>query len=155
MHFIFNDMMRVVQNKELTLVYGMAISNLLREIGLDTRCDSESAQDPSTYLGLHSLRIMGYIQNDENIWVKKNARVNPIENGENEEDGHDEDQKPNVGASSSGHFDSQGALETIMAKLDSLTTFVEAMHRRQNEMFDQLQQIRGFQENIGHLFRNF
>ena len=37
--FIFNDMLRIVQGKEKTLIFGMVISFLLKDSGIDVSCD--------------------------------------------------------------------------------------------------------------------
>ena len=52
-------------------MYDMAISSLIRYLGIDTMCDQEFVIDPSTFLGSHSLHIMGYVQNANGMWVKR------------------------------------------------------------------------------------
>ena len=60
--FIFSDMMKIVQHRESTLVYGMVLSAVFRHLGIDTRCDTPFIQYPSTYLDEHSLENMGYVK---------------------------------------------------------------------------------------------
>ena len=59
---------------ENTLVYGMAISVLLRHLNVDFKNDTLVIQPFSTYLATHSLHSMGYMQNDGGFWVKKGDR---------------------------------------------------------------------------------
>ena len=60
--FIFSDMMKVVQHRDSTLVYGMVFSAVFRHLGIDIRCDTSFIQNPNTYLDEHSLRSMGYVK---------------------------------------------------------------------------------------------
>ena len=68
--FIFFDMMKVVQHRDSTLVYGMVLSAVFRHLGINTRCDTPFLQHPSTYLDEHSLGSIGYVK-EQNILVKK------------------------------------------------------------------------------------
>ena len=71
--FIFSDIMKVVQHRDSTLVYGMVLNAVFRHLGIDTRCDTPFIQHPSIYLYEHSLGSMGYVK-EQNIWVKKAER---------------------------------------------------------------------------------
>ena len=64
-------MIKVVQHRDSTLVYGMVLSVVFRY--LDIECETPFIQHPSTYLDEHSLGSMGYVK-EQNIQVKKAKR---------------------------------------------------------------------------------
>lgn len=159
--FIFSDMMKVVQNRESTLVYGMVLSAVFRHLRIDTRCDTPFIQPSSSYLDEHSLGSMGYVK-EQNIWVKKAERgtidpdevalggdeLNPEEQG-NEGDGQETGEA--AGTSSSAEFNSRSVLEAILGRFDSLDTRFESitarldsMELKQDELIAQIQQLQTF-----------
>ena len=71
--FIFSDMIKIVQHRESTLVYGMVLSVVFKHLRIDTRCDTPFIQHSSTYLDEHSLGSMGYVK--EKIFGSKKLNV--------------------------------------------------------------------------------
>ena len=61
--FILNDLFRVVQGKEKTLVFGMVINFYLKEIGIDISCDVRVFPSKFRMINIQSLHKMGYYQN--------------------------------------------------------------------------------------------
>ena len=122
--FIFSDMVKVVKNRDSTLVYGMVLSVVFRHLAIDIRCDTLFLQHPSTFLDEHSLGSMGYLK-EQNIWVKKAERgaIDPdevalganevhVEGDEHERERHEID--VTAGISSSAVFDTRSAFEVML-----------------------------------------
>ena len=159
--FIFSDMMKVVQHRESTLVYGMVLNAVFRHLRIDTRCDTPFIQHPSIYLDEHSLGSMGYVK-EQNIWVKQveHDTIDPDEvalDGDKTNlkgDGHEREGQETgdaAGTSSSTDFDTKGALEAILGRFDSLdtrfesiTTRLDSMKHKQDEIIAQVRQLHAF-----------
>ena len=159
--FIFSDMMKVVQYRESTLIYGMVLSAVFRHLGIDTRYDTPFIQHPSIYLDELSLGSIGYVK-EQNIWVKKAERgtidLDKVALGGDETnfegDGHEGkgQETCNVaGASTSTEFDTMSALEAIFGRFDSLytrfksiTTRLDSMELKQDDIIAQVQQLQAF-----------
>ena len=61
--FILNDLFRVVQGNEKTLVFGMVINFYLKEIGIDVSYDAGVPLSKFAMINIQTLHKMGYYQN--------------------------------------------------------------------------------------------
>ena len=61
--FILNELLRVVQGKEKTLVSGMVINFYLKEIGIDVSCDVGVPPSKFAMINIQTVHKMGYYQN--------------------------------------------------------------------------------------------
>ena len=154
-------MMKVVQHRDSTLVYGMVFNAVFRLLGIDIRCDTLFIQRLSTYLDEHFLESMGYVK-EQNIWVKKVecGTIDPDEvalGGDEthlEGVGHEGEAQETgdaAGASFSIDFDTKSAFEAILGRFDSLDTRFESIitrldsiEHKQDEIIAQVQQLQAF-----------
>ena len=70
--FILNDLFRVVQGKEKTLIFGMVINFYLKDSGIDVSCDPRVQLSKFSMINIQTLHKMRYHENKQSgKWEKK------------------------------------------------------------------------------------
>ena len=73
--FILNNLLRFVQRKEKTLVFGMVISFYLNEISINVSCDVGVPPSKSRMINIQSPHKMRYYQNQQlREWEKRHEK---------------------------------------------------------------------------------